>query len=535
MRVLFVTSEVYPLAKTGGLADVSRALPMALKHRGVDVRLLLPGYPGALERLESPRPLVKLEPMLGVADAMLIAGHLPGTGVPVLLVEAPSLFRREGGLYQCRDGRDWPDNALRFAFLSHVAAKVATGRAGLDWMPDVVHANDWHTGLLPLLLSREKSPRPRTVFTAHNMAFQGNFPPETLAATGIPEECFFSGDIEFYGQISFLKAGLRYADRVTTVSPTYAKEILTPEFGFGLDGLLRERSDDFTGILNGIDDALWNPATDVHLPRTFAAGDISGKRFCKTELQREFGLPIRPKVPLIGFVSRIAHQKMADAILAALPWLAEQGAQFVLLGQGEPQLEAEFVKAQTQYKNCVSVRIGYDEALAHRLQAGSDVLLAPARFEPCGLTQIYALRYGTLPIVRRTGGLADTVMDTDSSAIADRTATGFVFDEPSAVALIAALDRALMFYRQPLIWRRLQLQGMTQNFSWDASAALYISLYREATSRVDGGLRREASVARPQRQLATYNRCLARSADPPRPHPKQQFVDCDTNALASRD
>ena len=342
-----------------------------------------------------------------------------------------------------------------------------------------MHANDWHTGLLPLLLAREEEPKPGTVFTAHNMAFQGNFPPETMAEAGIPEEYFHGGDIEFFGQVSFLKAGLRYADRVTTVSPNYAREILTPEFGFGLEGLLRERDGNFTGILNGIDDTSWDPATDVHLPQTFAAGDISGKRICKIELQREFGLPICPKTPLIGFVSRIAHQKMADAILAALPWLVEQGAQFVLLGQGEADLEAEFVKAQIQYENCVSVRIGYDEALAHRLQAGSDILLAPARFEPCGLTQIYALRYGTLPIVRRTGGLADTVMDANPATIGNRTATGFVFDEPNTVGLIATLDRALAFYRRPLTWRRLQLQAMAQNFSWDTSAALYMSLYRD--------------------------------------------------------
>jgi starch synthase len=479
MRVLFVSSEVYPLAKTGGLADVSRALPIALKRRGVDVRLLLPGYPGALAQIEEPRPVAKLEPMLGIADVILVAGQLPGTDVPVLLIDAPSLFQRTGGLYQCDNSEDWPDNMLRFAFLSHVAAKVAMGRIGLGWKPDVVHANDWHTGPLPLLLSLEDGPKPSTVFTVHNMAFQGNFPPDVLATTGIPELCFLSGDIEFFGQVSFLKAGLRHGDRVTTVSPTYAREILSPEFGFGMDGLLRERKSDFIGILNGIDDVLWNPATDAYLPRTYRAGDMGGKTACKAALQSEFGLPVCPKIPLVGFVSRIAHQKMADAILSALPWLIEQDAQFVLLGEGDSTLEAEFAKAQARYEHNVSVRIGYDEALAHRLQAGSDILLAPARFEPCGLTQIYAQRYGTLPVVRRTGGLADTVIDANRGAIADRTATGFVFDEPNSAGLVAALDRAIAFYREPLTWRRLQLQAMAQDVSWNASARLYTSLYHD--------------------------------------------------------
>lgn len=481
MRVLFATSEAYPLAKTGGLADVSRALPIALKHLGIDVRLLMPGYPEALARLERPRPVAKLENILGIADAMLVAGELPDTNIPVLLVDAPSLFRREGGLYQCGDGHDWPDNAARFAFLSHAAAEVASGRTALDWMPDVVHANDWHTGLLPLLLSLQEGPRPSTVFTAHNLAFQGNFPLEMLAASGIPKECFWGGDVEFYGQISFLKAGLLHADRVTTVSPNYAREILTPEFGFGLDGLLRERHKSLSGILNGIDHSLWNPATDAHLPQNFSSANITGKRTCKTELQREFGLPACPDTPLVGFVSRITHQKMADTVLDALPQLVERGAQFVLVGRGDPYLEAEFVRAQRQYEGHVSVHIGYDEALAHKLQAGSDILLAPARFEPCGLTQIYALRYGSLPIVRRTGGLADTVVDASPAAITAQTATGFVFDDASLVGLIGALDNALSCYRRPLTWRRLQMQAMAQNFSWDVSAAVYLSLYREIT------------------------------------------------------
>lgn len=481
MRVLFVTAEAYPLAKTGGLADVSRALPIALARRGVDVRLLLPGYPRAYTRLERPRIVAKLDPMLGIADATLVSGKFPGTELPVWLVDSPTLFRRGGGLYQDESGRDWPDNALRFAFLAHVGAKLAMGEIPIAWKPDIVHANDWHAGLLPLLLAQEKGPKPSSVFTTHNMAFQGNFPSGILSSIGIPESCFASGGIEFYRQVSFLKAGLNYADRVTTVSPTYAREILTPEFGCGMEGVLRSRADDFSGILNGIDDVLWDPATDSHLPQTYRASDISGKRLCKTALQCEHGLMANPDAPLIGYVSRLTHQKMADTILAALPWIVEQQAQLVLVGEGDPVLEEAFTEARARYGGSVAVHVGYDEPLAHRLQAGCDILLAPARFEPCGLTQLYALRYGTLPIVRRTGGLADTVVDSTAESIANRAATGFVFEDVGTEGLIAATARALAFYREPLTWRRLQLHAMAQDFSWDASAAKYTSLYSEVS------------------------------------------------------
>jgi starch synthase len=478
MRVLFVTSEAYPLAKTGGLADVSRALPLALAGRGIDVRLLMPGYPDAITRIEKPRVAAKLDPLLGISDATLLAGTLPATDLPVWLIDAPSLYGRRGGLYQDEDGNDWPDNALRFAYLAHVGAALAMGRARLPWTPDIVHANDWHAGLLPLLLSFEAAPKPSSVFTTHNMAFQGNFPADVLSSIAIPKSCFSPGGVEFYNQVSYLKAGLRYADRVTTVSPTYAKEILTPEFGCGMEGLLRDRGADFSGILNGIDDVLWDPAGDPYLPRAFRATDISGKRVCKAALQRELGLPVDAEIPLIGFVSRLTHQKMADVILEALPWIARQGVQFAMVGQGDGVLEAGFAKARVRHGENMAAYIGYDEPLAHRLQAGSDMLLAPARFEPCGLTQLYALRYGTLPVVRSTGGLADTVVDSDTKSIAERTATGFVFQAPTLEDFTAALGRALTLFQEPLTWRRLQLQAMAQDYSWSASAENYISLYR---------------------------------------------------------
>ncbi len=481
MRVLFVTSEVYPLAKTGGLADVSRALPIALKDRGADVRVLLPAYPSALRQVENARVVAKLEPMLGVPGGNLISGFLPGTELPVWLVHAPSLFLRAGGLYQSKGGRDWPDNALRFAYLSHVGAALALGRTPVEWQADVVHANDWHAGLLPLLLSFEREPRPGTIFTAHNMAFQGNFPASVSSAIRIPNSCLTAAGCEFFGQVSFLKAGLRYADRVTTVSPGYAAETLTPEFGAGMDGVLRERGAKFSGILNGIDDALWNPLTDRHIPQNFWAGDILGKRTCKSALQQELGLRVSPATPLIGFVSRLTHQKMADVVADAIPWIVEQNAQFVLVGEGDAAIHAAFAEAQVRAPESVAVAFGYDEPLAHRLQAGSDIILAPARFEPCGLTQLYGLRYGAVPVVRRTGGLADTVVDATPPAMSDRTATGFVFEDPDLMNLVGAIERALAVYKEPLTWRRLQLQGMAQVFGWTDSAEKYQTLYEAIT------------------------------------------------------
>jgi len=476
VRVLFVTSEVYPLAKTGGLADVSSALPHALALQGIDVRILLPGYPSALAGLKSPQIEARLDSLLGVTDATLISGYLPDTGVPVWLIDAPSLFRRCGGLYQNGHGQDWSDNALRFAFFAHAAAKVAGGMMG--WKPDVVHANDWHAGLLPLLLSMEKAPRPATVFTIHNLAFQGNFPREVLTNIGIQDNCFDADGMEFYGQASFLKAAIRYSDKVTTVSPTYAKEVLTPEFGCGMDGVLRSRGEDFSGILNGIDDDLWSPATDLHLPHTYSARDISGKRICKAALQRQLGLEVSPATPLIGFVSRLAHQKMADVVMEAVPAILERGAQFVLVGEGDAAIESGFEALGRKYGSSIAIRIGYEEARAHQLQAGADILLAPARFEPCGLTQLYASRYGTIPVVRKTGGLADTVTDAVTS---DRTPTGFLFEDPDLPSLLGAIDRALTLYREPLSWRRMQLHAMARDFSWSKSAEKYTALYQEVS------------------------------------------------------
>lgn len=484
MRVLYATAEVYPLAKTGGLADVSRGFTLALKRRDIDVQLIVPGYPEALENIERPETITKLAPALGVDDATLVRGLLPRGNTPVWLVNAPSLFRRSGGPYQDARGRDWTDNAIRFAFFARAAYQLATGQCGGTWLPDVVHANDWHAGLLPLLLTRGPSATPGTMFTVHNMAFQGNFPRDVLPLLNLPDgalEC-----IDFHGQVSFMKAGISCADRVTTVSPTYAKELLTPEQGCGMDGILRSRGEHFSGILNGIEETYWNPATDPWLPCRYNVNDRSGKSVCKLALQRHFGLSETPEPVVLGFVSRLTTQKMADVILDAMSWLADRPLQLVLMGKGDRQIELGLLKAAWRHKGRLSVKLGYDEGLAHLLIAGSDILLTPARFEPCGLAQLYAFRYGTLPVVRRTGGLADTVTDVDATSLIDSTASGFVFDEPTTEALCSAITRAVDTYHNRLRWQMLQRNVMCKTLGWNSSMGQYISLYDEISgTRID--------------------------------------------------
>ena len=477
MRVLFASSEIYPLAKTGGLADVSAALPIALSSLGVDVRLVMPGYPEALDSAED----VKVEARCA-NDGMptrILSARLPDSGLPVWLVDCPALFQRDGGLYQSAEGADWHDNHHRFSLLARVAAKLATGDIVPEWRADVVHANDWHTGLLPLLLKRGAEAAPATLFTIHNLAFQGLFPAGALGELKLPEELLGPEGIEFYGRISFLKAGIRYSDRFNTVSPSYAREILTPEFGCGLDGLLNDRAVDLSGILNGIDSEVWNPAADPFLPARFDVQAVRGKKVCKAELQRELGLAVDADAPLIVWASRLTHQKMADTALQMLPALMEREVQFALIGEGEPAYERGFAELARAYPGRMAVHIGYQEALAHRIYAGGDILLHPSRFEPCGLTPQYAMRYGTIPVVTGVGGLTDTVRDANDETTRAGTATGFLFVEQSAPAMLACLDRALEAYAQPVGWRRLRRQAMSQDYGWQASATRYLALYRE--------------------------------------------------------
>jgi starch synthase len=449
-----------------------------LADLGVDIRLILPAYTGVLDRVTNlSRDAVCMRNFPGVDEVRLAKARLPESGLPLWLVICPSLFEREGGLYRDRAGQDWPDNALRFATLNHAAWRIATGEADSDWQPDVIHANDWHAGLLPLFAASQPAPRPRTVLTIHNMAFQGLFPYGTGAALGL-SRAEDATSMEFFGNISFLKAGIAHADRLTTVSPTYAREILTPEYGCGLEGLLQQRAGDLTGILNGADYGVWDPADDPHLPCGYSYSDISGKRICKSLAQKELGLDVEPERPLLAFLSRITHQKMADVVIDALPQILDLGAQFALVGEGDPALEQEFLKLSSRYPGRLAVRLGYDEAVAHRLQAGADMLLHPSRFEPCGLLPIYAMRYGALPIVRHVGGPVDTVSDAEPGAVGRSLATGFVFNEPTVTDMCACLARAMVMYRQPLSWRRLQLVAMQQDFGWGRSAEQYLAVYQ---------------------------------------------------------
>lgn len=482
MRLLFVSSEVYPFAKTGGLADVSEALPRALANLGTDIRILMPAYACVLRQVSRAQPIADLSGILGVACARLLSARLPGSDIPVWLADAPELYDREG-LYQDSSGQDWPDNARRFAFLSHVAARIGLATLEPLWQPQVIHANDWHAGLVPLLVSAHQGPRPASVFTMHNLAFQGIFGPEVVPQLDLPEGSFSPEGAEYYGKISLLKAGICRADSLTTVSPTYAREILTAEYGFGLDGILRARAADLRGILNGADYGIWDPAHDPFLAANYDSARLNGKKLCKAALQHELGLVADPEVPLLTFISRMTEQKMADVLLELLPRLAAQGLQLCVLSDGDHDLERRFREVASAHAGTFAVRIGYEEPLAHRMHAGADLLLAPARFEPCGLTQIYAMRYGTVPVVRATGGLADTVVDTSRTTISDGTATGFVFAEPSAADLDAAITRAVAFFREPLAWRRLQLNDMKQDFSWNRSAAIYYSLYQDLCAR----------------------------------------------------
>jgi starch synthase len=482
MRVLHVAAEVFPLVKTGGLADVLGALPQALIGQGADVRLVLPGLPAIADAVRDQRPVGEIGPCFGAARVGLRLGRMPDSGVPVYVIDAPLLYRRAGGPYQGPDGDEWADNAERFALLGWVGAHLASGELDPAWRPDVLHAHDWHAAMACAYLEAHPPASAASVFTVHNLAYQGLFPQGDFALLGLGSRFMASTGLEYHQQVSFMKAGLKFADRVTTVSPTYAREIGTAEFGFGLDGVIRGRGADVSGVLNGVDGAVWNPATDTAIAARYAPGKLAGKARCKFALQTELNLAPRADAPLFGVVSRLTSQKGLDLVLGALPGLLERGGQLALQGAGDPALEAAFVAAARANPGAVSVRIGYDEAFAHRLVAGADAILVPSRFEPCGLTQLYGLRYGTLPVVRRVGGLIDTVVDaTDEAVQADR-ATGFSFDAATPAALDGALQRAIATYAQPARWKQLMARAMAQDFSWEGAAQKYMALYRDLVS-----------------------------------------------------
>ncbi len=482
MRVLQVGAEVFPLLKTGGLADVLGGLPQALVAQGDDVRLLLPGLPAIADGVLEQRTVGEIGAAFGAARITLRRGRMPGSGVAAYVIDAPYLYRRGGGPYQMESGAEWPDNVQRFALLGWVAAHLASGELDADWTPQVVHAHDWHAALACAYVAAHPAQRVGTVFTVHNLAYQGLFAGADFPLLGLPARFMAAAGLEYYGQLSFMKAGLVYAQRVTTVSPGYAREIATPEFGEGLDGVVRSRGSDVSGVLNGVDRAIWDPARDTGIASRYAAGALDGKARCKRALQSDAGLATRPEALLLGVVSRLTGQKGLDFLLGALPTLLERGAQLVLQGEGDASLESAFTAVAAANPAAVAVRIGYDEAFAHRLVAGADALLVPSRFEPCGLTQLYGLRYGSLPVVRRVGGLADTVVDaTDDAVRADR-ATGFVFEQATAPALAAAITRVADAFRQPARWQQLMRRAMAEDFSWDAAAAHYRALYRQIVS-----------------------------------------------------
>jgi starch synthase len=476
MRVLFCASEIVPLAKTGGLADVAGALPAALAARGVDVRLAMPRYRGVTLPHGGWSPT---EVRVGT-DAIrgaVIDARMPGTGLPICLVDQPELFDRPG-LYG-EDGRDYADNLTRFTFFSRSLLRWLERQ---PWQPDVIHCNDWQTALIPVILAAADR-GPATVLTIHNLAYQGLFPAEQFPHTGLPASLFSLRGLEFWGQVNLLKGGLYFATVLSTVSETYAQEIQTAEFGAGLDGVLRDRAGDLFGILNGVDYSAWDPSVDPLIPARYSADDLAGKAVCKEHLQKTFGLPAESRTPIIGMVTRLADQKGLDLVAAVITAVLAAGTQVVVLGTGDPKYHSLFEELARGYPGQVGVRLGFDNTLAHQIEAGSDLFLMPSRYEPSGLNQLYSLRYGTVPVVRRTGGLADSIVDATPPALEQGTANGFVFEAYAPEALWGALRRALDAYRTPAVWRRIQEHGMRADFSWDRSAGRYLDLYARALNR----------------------------------------------------
>jgi starch synthase len=474
LKVLSVASEIYPLIKTGGLADVTGALPKVLAAEGVNMRTIVPGYPAVLDALEEAQEVTVLPGLFGTAR--LMAGKAQGLSLFVL--DAPYLYGRPGNPYAGPDGADWPDNAYRFGALGKVAAEIGLGLLP-GFVPDVVHMHDWQAGLTAAYMYYSGKAAPGMVMTVHNLAFQGQFPAELVMPLGLPPASFAWDGVEHYGSVGFLKAGLQLADRITTVSPTYATEIMQTENGVGFDGLLRARAAHVSGILNGLDTAVWDPAKDPVLTRNFDASHLEGRTANKVFLRSELRLNQETGALLVGVVSRFTGQKGLDLLLEALPGLVGDGMQFAVVGSGEPELEAKFLEAAEAYPGRVGVRIGHDEVLAHRIQSGADVLLVPSRFEPCGLTQLAALRYGAVPVVARVGGLCDTVIDANEMALAAGVATGMQFFPVTTSSLSLALERAARLFRDRPLWQTMQKNGMASDVSWSRPANRYASLYLE--------------------------------------------------------
>jgi starch synthase len=480
MRILSVTSEVYPLVKTGGLADVAGALPPALGRRGIAMRTLVPGYPSVTGRVGAARVLHAWNALLGT-PARLLAATVEG--LELIVLDAPALFDRPGGPYAGPDGRDHPDNWRRFAALSRAGAEVAGG-AVPEFRPDLVQAHDWQAAMTPAYMRYMGVPRP-SVVTVHNLAFQGQFPAGVFGGLELPPQAFALDGVEYYGGVGFLKAGIANATAITTVSPTYAQEITTPAQGMGLDGLIRARAGVLHGIANGIDVEVWNPETDPHLAATYSARAPKGRIANRRAVETRFGLD-PDQDALFVVVSRLTWQKGIDLLAAVADGLVAEGAKLAVLGTGEGDLEAAFLSLAGRHRGRVGAVIGYDEALAHRMQGGGDAIVIPSRFEPCGLTQLCGLRYGCVPVVARVGGLADTVIDANLAALQAGVATGFQFAPVDGGGLASALLRAIRLHRTPKAWASVQRQGMKADVSWDHSAAQYADLFASLAPAAQG-------------------------------------------------
>ena len=477
MRILHAAAECYPVIHTGGLGDVIGALPRAQAALGGDVRLVLPGYPAVMAALTGAGSVGDQDSPFG--PIRIRGGRFAGSSLPVYAIEAPVLYDRPGNPYVMEGGAEWPDNGRRFGLLGWAAAALAAGQLDPDWQADILQAHDWHAGLAPAWVRALGRPAPATVFTVHNIAFQGLFPPDALPLPplggGLP------AGLEYWGKVSFMKAGLSYADRITTVSPGYAREMATPEFGNGLEGVVAERAADVTGILNGVDGAVWNPATDLALPARFGPTTLKRRKANRDALIEAFEL-VDAGGPLYGVVSRLTGQKGIDLVLDAMPAVLGENGMLVVLGSGDAGLEAGLRREAGLHPGRVGLALRFDDTLAHRIIGGADAILVPSRFEPCGLTQLYAMRYGTVPVARRTGGLGDSIADATETALEEGSATGILFDEPSPASLAGALDRAAALYADPIRWRRVQRAGMNSRFAWDEAAAAYLALYRTITS-----------------------------------------------------
>lgn len=472
MNVLSVTPEVFPLIKTGGLADVTGALPPALARHGVAMRTLVPGYPAVMAAFRKRKAALVYDDLFGARAAvhMVKAG-----GLDLLVLDAPHLYNRPGGPYGDAGGRDWPDNWKRFAALSRVGADIGAG-ALEGFVPDLVHVHDWQAALTLAYMRYGPAVGVPTAITVHNLAFQGQFESAIFPELGLPPQAMALDGVEYYGGVGFLKAGLQAAWAITTVSPTYAQEIRTPQFGMGLDGLLNMRSTDLFGIVNGIDTDIWNPETDLYLASTYTRSALAKRAANRRAVEQRFGLE-NDGGPLLCIISRLTWQKGMDVVAGAVDRIVAMGARLAVLGSGDAGLEGALHAAAARHRGRMGIVVGYDEALSHIMQGGCDAILIPSRFEPCGLTQLYGLRYGCVPLVARTGGLADTIIDANEAALAAGVATGFQFAPENEPAMLDAIRRLVAAHADRAVWSALQKQGMKSDVSWERSGARYATLY----------------------------------------------------------